>query len=75
MTVPDHEDPCSYLPVKPDGSIYYPSDDASMNWLLAESIRALIKRTLDPAPAERLLVELDQLFRQHGIHKPADWPD
>ena len=75
MATSDHEGLCSYLPVMPDGSIYYPSDDASMNWLLAEGIRALIKRTLDPEPAERLLVELEQLFQQHGIYKPADWPD
>ena len=74
-TTPDREDPCSYLPLMPDGSIYYPSGDASKNWLLAEDIRALIGRTLDPEQAERLLVELEQLFQQHGIYKPADWPD
>jgi len=74
-TTPDREEPCPYLPRMPDGSIYYPSGDASMNWFLAESIRVLTRQTLDPEPAERLLVELEQLFQRHGIYKPADWPD
>ena len=72
---PDREGPCSYAPRMPDGSIYYPSDHTERNWLLVEGIRALIERTLDPEPAERLLVELEQLYQQHGIYKPADWPD
>ena len=74
-TTPDREDPCPYVPLMPDGSIYYPSGDVEKNWLLAESIRALIGQTLDPEPAERLLVKLEQLFQQHGIYKPAEWPD
>ena len=74
-TTPDLRDPCSYVPRMPDGSIYYPSGHTEKNWLLAEGIRALIGRTLDAEPAERLLVELEQLFQHHGIHKPADWPD
>ena len=75
MPTPEHEDLHSHLPVMPDGGIYYPYDDVSMNWWLAESIRALIKRTLDPEPAERLSVKLELLFEQHGVYKPADWPD
>ena len=74
-TTPDREDPCSYVPLMPDGSIYYPSGDVEKNWLLAENIRALIGRTLDPESAERLLVELERLYQQHGIYKPAEWPD
>ena len=74
-TTPDHEGSGSHVPRNPDGSIYYPSGHTGKNWLLVENIRALIGRTLDPEPAERLLVELDELLQQHGIYKPADWPD
>ena len=49
---------------------YYPEDDAGRLWLFAQDIRKLVKQTLEPDQAERLLVKLERLFLEFGIHRP-----
>ena len=66
-------------PVEFNGVIYpsadfFPSDDVELNWLLAENIRAIVRRVLDQERSDVLLAELEHLFEQHGIYKPASWP-
>ena len=34
------------------------------------NIRKLVKQTLEPDQAERLLVKLERLFLEFGIHRP-----
>ena len=80
MTTPNNQEPGQPGPVEYDGVVYpsadfFPSDDVELNWLLAENIRAIVRRVLDQEQAGRLLVELENLFDKHGIYKPANWPD
>ena len=80
MTTSNNQEPLQSGPVEYDGVIYpsadfFPSDDVELNWLLAENVRMIVRRVLDPEQADRLLVELEHLFDKHGIYKPASWPD
>lgn len=80
MTTPNDQEPRQSGQVEFNGVIYpsadcFPSDDVALNWLLAENIRMIVRRVLDPEQADRLLAELEHLFDQHGIYKPASWPD
>ena len=40
-------------------------------WVLSEDIRELVTQTLEPDQAERLLSELDRLFRKWSIYPPG----
>ena len=80
MTMQNSQESDQSGPVEFNGVIYpsadfFPSDDVELNWLLAENIRLIVRRALDPEPADRLLAEIEHLFDQHGIYKPANWPD
>ena len=53
-----------------DDGVFYPTNDDERMWLLSQHVRELVTRTLDPDEAERLLAELDQLFRKWNIYRP-----
>ena len=54
-----------------DKGNYYPSSDSEVIWLLSEEVKELVTQKLEPAQAERLLPELDRLFRQKNIYPPG----
>lgn len=60
----------SDLPDPTAADDYYPEDDAGRLWLFAQNIRKLVKQTLEPDQAERLLVKLERLFQEYGIYPP-----
>ena len=60
----------SVLPDPTAADDYYPKDDAGRLWLFARNIRKLVKQTLEPDQAERLLVKLERLFLEYGIYPP-----
>ena len=39
--------------------------------MLSPDVRELVKQTLEPQQAERLLAKLDVLFRNWGIYPPS----
>ena len=53
-----------------DADDYYPEDDAGRLWLFTKEIRKLVKQTLEPDQAERLLAKLERLFLRFGIYPP-----
>jgi len=54
-----------------DDGVFYPTNDGDQMWLLSEHVRELVTRTLEPDQAERLLPELDRLFKEWGISPPG----
>ena len=60
----------SDLPDPTAADDHYPEDDAGRLWLFAQNIRKLVKQTLEPDQAERLLVKLERLFLEYGIYPP-----
>ena len=54
-----------------DDGVFYPSNDAEQMWLLSEQVRELVTQKLEPNQAERLLPELDRLFRDWSIYPPG----
>ena len=54
-----------------DDGVFYPTNDDERMWLLSQHVRELVTRTLDPDEAERLLAELDRLFRKWNIYPPG----
>ena len=68
--------PANYLKKIPpelldDKGEYYPSSDSELMWLLSEEVKELVTQKLERAQAERLLPELDRLFRQWHIYPPG----
>ena len=53
-----------------DDGVFYPSNDAELMWLLSEQVKELVTQKLEPDQAERLLPELERLFRKWSIHPP-----
>ena len=66
---PDNEAPERPDPTAAD-EVFYPTNDAERNWMFAQDIRKLVKQTLEPDQAERLLVELERLFLNYHIYPP-----
>ena len=54
-----------------DDGVFYPSNDAELMWLLSEQVKELVTQKLEPDQAQRLLPELDRLFRQWNIDPPG----
>ena len=54
-----------------DDGVFYPSNDDERMWLLSEQVRELVTLKLEPDQAERLLPELDRLFRKWSIYPPG----
>ena len=50
--------------------VFYPTNDAERNWMFTQDIRKLVKQTLEPNQADRLLVELERLFLNYHIYSP-----
>ena len=50
--------------------MFYPSDDAELMWVLSEEVKELVTQKLEPEQAERLLPELERLFRKWNIYQP-----
>ena len=58
-----------------DKGVFYPSNDDELMWLLSEQVRELVTQKLEPDQAERLLPELDRLFREWRIYAPGSTSD
>ena len=54
-----------------DDGKYYPSSDSELMWVLSEEVKELVTQKLEPDQAERLLPELERLFRKWRIHPPG----
>ena len=54
-----------------DKGVFYPTNDREQMWVISEEVRELVTQKLEPDQAERLLPELDRLFRRWGIHAPS----
>ena len=54
-----------------DDGVFYPSNDAELMWLLSEQVKELVTQKLEPDQAERLLPELERLFRKWSIYPPG----
>lgn len=70
MAAPRNEGPIPPELLDDDG-VFYPTNDDERMWLLSHQVRELVTRTLDPDEAERLLAELDRLFRKWNIFPPG----
>ena len=54
-----------------ENGVYYPSTDAELMWVLSEEVKKLVTQKLEPDQAERLLPELERLFRKSNIYPPG----
>ena len=51
--------------------VFYPSNDGELMWVLSEQVKELVTQKLEPEQAERLLPELERLFRKWSIYPPG----
>ena len=51
--------------------VFYPSNDGELMWVLSEQVKELVSQKLEPEQAERLLPELERLFRKWSIYPPG----
>ena len=71
MAARRNEEPIPSQPRSADDDVFYPTNDDERMWVLSQDVRELVKQTLEPKQAERLLAKLDLLFRNWGIYPPS----
>ena len=50
--------------------VWFPGPEIGHNWILVQDIRSLVRRTLEPEQAEKLIAELDDLYERNQFPLP-----